>query len=85
MQFAPNQEADYVTIPQQAMTDDVTEHTKYMLVSIYPQNVRDVLVDPNVIPMCVGNAIVSPLHVDTDSIVGRLRQGQSSIPLTRYI
>jgi len=83
MQWSPpDGEVVSITIPQQAMTDDVTEHTKYMLVSIYPQNVRDVLVDPNVIPICVGDAIVSPLHVDTDSIVGRLKKGLASIPLT---
>lgn len=79
---SPDGEVTNVTTPQQALTDDVTEHTTFMLVSIYPQNVRDILIDPHVIPVCQGDAIVSPLHVDADSLVGRLKQGLVSISLT---
>jgi len=82
MQWSPSDgEVTHVTTPQQALTEDVTEHTTFMLVSVYPQNVRDILIDSHVIPVCQNDAIVSPLHVEAESLVGRLKEGLVSISL----
>jgi hypothetical protein len=82
LQFSvANQEPDNVSVPQAAMVQDVTPQTKFLMVSVFPQNVRDVLLDPNVIPTCIGNAVVSPLHVAEDSLIGRFKHGLSSISL----